>query len=149
MNNITYHLLLLLELITFRITYKEYKFRKHWHMDPKVPASYFWETVVEDPEPSNVYDAKKGANIKVRVVPTKGVGGGATRLITQNREHALNLKGIIDHDAKQLRAFEFYDKWIVNTPQDPMLWESIKMRSDKEDMQKDQRYGKEGEKEEE
>jgi hypothetical protein len=105
-----------------------------------LPASHFWEVVVDDPEQSNIYDGSKAATIKVKIVPTRGIGGGATRLITENREQAMNLKGIIDHDAKQLRAFEFHHKWIANAPQDPMLWDSIKMRQDPKKAAADVRY---------
>jgi len=140
MNSLTYHLLLFLELITFRITIKEYNFRRHWQTDPKLPASHFWEIVVDDPEQAAMYEKGRAHSIKVKIVPKLGIGGGATRLITDNREQALNLKSIIDHDAKQLRAFEFHDKWIINAPQDPMLWDSIKMRKDKVGAQRDVRY---------
>ena len=142
MNNFTYHLMLFLELITFRITLREYSFRRHWQMDPKLPASHFWEVVVDDPEQSKVYDGEKKATIKVKIVPTRGVGGSATRLITDNREQAMNLKAIIEHDAKQLRAFECNHKWVANEPQDPMLWDSIKMREDPKKAQSDVRYAK-------
>ena len=138
-----YHLLLLLELITFRITLREYNFRRHWQMDPKLPATSFWEVVIDEPEQSNVYDPSAKAMIKVKIMPTRGIGGATTRLITENREHALNLKGIIDHDAKQLRAFEFHYKWFINPPNDPMLWESITMRKDQKPAQDDVRYASE------